>query len=126
MYDKCLICEGEFYPGTLKDGKCSVCAKEFPKAKNRDEALRQTVPQKEQMSTLTEMRVRDIVSEEITKAFSILKKDNEKEQEIADRMKKEIKPEKTEEEKRKAKDRMANARAARSSKKETETKKEIE
>lgn len=108
MVKKCLVCEGEFYPEALKDGKCAVCAKEFPNANNRDEALRQTVPEKEQMSTLTEMRVRDIVKEELAKAIASLemKKDDKKSKEVADRMER--------------------ARAARSKKKETETNKETE
>jgi len=104
MVEKCLICQGEFYPEALKEGKCTVCAKEYPNAKSRDEALRQTVPQKEQMTTLTELRVRDIVREELDKNKEKAKKSIDKE--VAARMEK--------------------ARAARSKKKETETKKETE
>lgn len=107
MEQQCVICEGQFYPEALdKNNKCSVCAKEFPTAKNRNEALKQTMPQKDQMSTLTEMRVREIVSEEIGKALSVLKEKKETNQVVAVRMKK--------------------ARDARGKNKETETKKETE
>jgi hypothetical protein len=64
----CVICEGLFNPGTLDEsGKCSVCAAEYPNAKNRDEALRQAMPNKEQVLTLTETRVREIIREELEK-----------------------------------------------------------
>lgn len=116
MTEKCVICEGEFYPEALDESKkCVVCAKEYPNAKNRDEALRQTVPEKEQMSTLTEMRVREIVKE-VLRDTSIYVTASD----TPDGPPKPEKPEKTEEQKQAAKDRMAVARAARSPKKETE------
>ena len=67
--DQCIICEGQFDPLKLKEGKCSICQEEFPNAKNRQEALEQTGPQKGQVTNLTEDKVRNIVREEIAQAM---------------------------------------------------------
>lgn len=112
MTEKCVICEGDFYTEALdKNRKCAVCAKEYPNAKNHDEALRQTVSKKDQMTTLTELRVREIVGEEIQRLAVCKAMESPAE--------KPKKPEKTDEEKQADKDRMAKARAARKSNKET-------
>lgn len=71
MDELCVICEQPFREGTLDEfNRCGVCAKEHPNAKSREEALRESVSEKEQMVTLTEPRVRDIIREEIAKIAS--------------------------------------------------------
>lgn len=37
--EKCVICEANFRPGFLKEGKCPTCLKEHPDAKNKLEAM---------------------------------------------------------------------------------------
>jgi len=70
MESECIICEGQFKPIAIDDdGKCKYCAEEYPKAKNRDEAIRQTISVKEQQITLTEERVRTIIQEELVKVM---------------------------------------------------------
>lgn len=67
MEEKCVICEGVFYPGALKDGKCKECQKSFPNASTRLEALQQTTPVKQRVTNLNEERVRQIIQEELAK-----------------------------------------------------------
>ena len=71
MYPKCIICGGEFEEKTLVDGKCKICVVEYPKAKSLEEAIKQKGPQKDQMITLTEARVRDIIREEIARFHDV-------------------------------------------------------
>ena len=118
MENVCVICEGEFHSGALdENSKCAVCRKEYPNAKDRAEALRSTMPEKEQMSTLTEGRVREVVKEEILKCLAKCKNEKEKEAirviEEVEEITKEVTKERTEEEQKKIDDKMAKARAAR-------------
>jgi len=83
----CLVCGGEFQESALEDGKCVICKKEYPKANSLEEARRQTTPQKEQMVTLTEARVREIAAEEIVLAGKELKKEDKKSDVVAENQK---------------------------------------
>jgi hypothetical protein len=61
--EKCVICESEFYENALENGKCAICRAEYPTADTREEAVRQTTPEKEQALNLTEDRVKHIVAD---------------------------------------------------------------
>lgn len=63
---KCAICEASFRHGVLdKHGKCPSCAKEFPEAKTRLEAMAMNKPEIHLNPELNEDRVRQIVKEEL-------------------------------------------------------------
>jgi len=97
----CIICGGSFYADAIdENGKCKYCAETYPGSKNYDEAMRDTVSEKEQHITLTEERVRAIILEVIAPFFPP-KKDEKKSAEVQERM--------------------AKARAAKEDKKEKKT-----
>jgi hypothetical protein len=69
--EKCVICESDFYENALENGKCAVCRAAYPTANTREDAVRQTAPEKEQALNLTEDRVKGIVAE----SFADIKND---------------------------------------------------
>ena len=98
IVQKCCICEADFRPGTLdKDGKCVVCAKEYPTVKNKAEAMTLNRPEIHLGKKLDAEEVRQIVKEELN-AF---KAEQSAEQKV---------------------DNMAKARAAKQDKKDDENK----
>lgn len=68
---RCVICEADFRPGALdKEGKCPTCAKEYPKAKNKLEAIAANKPDVHIEPELTESRVRQLIREEVNQALA--------------------------------------------------------
>ena len=66
IIQKCAICNADFRPGSLdKDGKCPVCAAEYPEAKDRAEAIALNSPEINLGKKLDADGVRQIVKEEL-------------------------------------------------------------
>ena len=59
--EKCKICQADFYPAALKDGKCPSCREAYPKARARADILPQAP--RTDPAVMTEDRVREIVKE---------------------------------------------------------------
>lgn len=63
---KCCVCQADFGPGTLdKNGKCVICAVEYPTAKNKAEAIALTRPDVHLEKKLDADGVRQIIREEL-------------------------------------------------------------
>lgn len=62
---KCDICEQLFYSHAMKDGKCSLCAELYPKAKTKEDIKQNTKPK---ARTLSDEVVREIVYEILEEA----------------------------------------------------------
>jgi len=60
---RCIICQADFREEALKDGKCSLCQKEHPEEKSREEVLAKVKIPNKLGDELDEFRVREIVGE---------------------------------------------------------------
>jgi hypothetical protein len=61
---RCILCESDFRPEALKDGKCSICQQEHPECESRQEMLskiKQT-PNKMGDDSITEERVIELIN----------------------------------------------------------------
>lgn len=68
MENRCVVCNGEFIEGSLVNGKCSICAVDYPNADNLMEAMVQTGKKQEVHLNLTEDRVRNVIYEILSDA----------------------------------------------------------
>jgi len=64
--ERCILCESYFRSGALEKGKCRSCTKLYPKAKSREELLKQTNPNKAQ--TLTDTVVQQMIYDTLEEA----------------------------------------------------------
>lgn len=62
---RCIICESNFRPDSMKEGKCSVCAKLYPNAKRREDIKPKSA---NTPKTLTDETVKDIIYEVLEEA----------------------------------------------------------
>ncbi len=70
MTTKCNICEADFKAGSIKDGKCPSCTKEFPDAKNKKEAMAVNQAPNKMSDELDEAKVKAIVAEMLDARFN--------------------------------------------------------
>jgi len=69
-----LICGGDFYSNALVNGKCVICAKEYPNENSLNEVLAKKAPNKELITNLTEARVKTLIYEILEQANITRKK----------------------------------------------------
>ena len=94
---KCCVCGHDFWPGGLdKNGKCATCRVDFPTVKSKAEAMALNRPEIHLGRKIDEQAVRQIVKEELNEFRAVLKAEQKA-------------------------DNMAKARAAKSDKKQDET-----
>ena len=70
MTTKCLVCEADFKAGSIKEGKCPSCTKEFPNSKNKKEAMAIHPTPNKMGDELDETKVKAIVAEMLDERFN--------------------------------------------------------